>query len=310
MVASRCSFWVISLFLGLAAVPGIDAARAKSAYESEAQEGKTASNVTAKSESKEGKAVYDILCGAHLGVKKWIESPCGMLRPTCQKLDFKCDGDSRVEELTIGWHMDTFGLGTLANLLGHRKGWPILDSLAEKIGTFMTFKIRKDLTPVEQPGNPPVTRYFLQSLGCDDPKDECYIPWPEYGPVREEGINVGITRFYLAYSEEVPDHPEARIEVGQWATNHSQSNFTLLGTGVLPPPTLRKFAGSAGTGCARGTPCDKPERHAAPVPFREFEVTTSHVVEHPPGSGLYQLKTDKNRAVQEETVIHKFKGKE
>jgi len=304
------------LFLGLAAVPGIGAARAKAAYESEAREGKIASNATAKSESKEGRTVYDILCGAHLGTKKWIENPCGMLRPTCQKLDFKCDGDSRVEELAIGWHQDTFGLGTLTDLLGHRKGWPILDSLAEKVGTKMTFKIRKDLRPVEEPGNPLVTRYFLQSLGCDGPKDECHIPWPEYEPVREEGINVGIQRFYLAYSEipERPEHriangqwiPEARIEVGQWATKHSKSNFTLLGTGAAPPPSL-KFAGSVGTGCAKDAPCDKPENDERPVPFKEFEVTTSHVVEHPPGSGLYKLKTDKNWAIQEETAIHKFK---
>jgi len=254
----------------------------------------------------EGKTAYELLCGTRLGKRKWIENPCGMFSPTCQKLDFKCDGDSRVEDLAIGWHQDTLGLGSLSNLLAPRTGWPILDSLAGKIGTFMTFKIRKDLAPVEEPGKPLVTRYFLQSFGCDAPDEECYIPWPEYEPVRESGVEVGITRFYLAYSEEVPGHPEARIEMGQWGTRHSKSNFTLLGTGVEPPPTLT-FAGSSGTGCAKGMLCDKPENHEVPVPFKEFEVTTYHLMEHPQGSGLYQLKSDKNWAIQEETVIHKFK---
>mmetsp|Transcript_44825 Transcript_44825/g.116532 ORF Transcript_44825/g.116532 Transcript_44825/m.116532 type:complete len:290 (-) Transcript_44825:186-1055(-) len=286
MAASRPSSLAAFLLLGSAVVPGVDAGL--------------------RTASSEDKTAYELLCGTRLGMRKWIENPCGMFSPTCQKLDFKCDGDSRVAELTIGWHQDTFGLGSLTNLLAPRTGWPILDSLAEKIGTFMTFKIRKDLTPVEEPGNPLVTRYFLRSFGCDDPMEECYIPWPEYESVREDGINVGITRFYLAYSEEVPGHPEARIEMGQWATRHSKSNFTLLGTGVEPPPTLT-FAGSTGTGCAKDTPCDKPENHEVPVPFKEFEVTTYHLMEHPQGSGLYQLKSDTNKAVQEETVIHKFK---
>jgi len=306
MAASRKSLLVASLLFGPAAVPGMDAARVKSAYETEAREDRAAANVTAASESKEGKTAYELLCGTRLGVRKWIENPCGMFSPTCQKLDFKCDGDSRVAELTIGWHQDTLGLGSLSNLLAPRTGWPILDSLAEKIGTFMTFRISKDLAPVEEPGRPLVTRYFLQSFGCDDPKDECYIPWPEYEPVREDGVKVGITRFYLAYSQEVPGHPEARIEIGQWATDHSKSNFTLLGTGVESPPELM-FAGSIGTGCAKDTACDKPENHEVPVPFKEFEVTTTHLMEHPEGSGLFQLKSNTNKAVQEETVIHKFK---
>jgi len=305
MAALRYSFLVASLFVDPAAVPGIDAARVQSAYASEAKESKTASNVTAKSELKEGKTAYELLCGTRMGMRKWIENPCGIFSPGCQKLDFKCDDDPRVEELTIGWHQDTLGLGSLSNLLGQRTGWPILDSLADKIGTFMTFKIKKDFTPVEEPGKPLVTRYFLQSFGCDHPKDECYIPWPEYEPVRQKELNVGITRFYLAYSEEVPGKPEARIEMGQWATRHSKSNFTLLGTGVESPPTLM-FAGSTGTGCARDMPCDKPENHEVPVLFKEFEVTTYHLMEHPQGSGIYQLKSDKNWAVQEETVFHKF----
>jgi hypothetical protein len=181
-----------------------------------------------------------------------------------------------------------------------------LDSLAEKIGTFMTFKISKDLAPVEEPGKPLVTRYFLQSFGCDDPKDECYIPWPEYEPVRESGVEVGVTRFYLAYDETVPGHPAASIEIGQWATKHSKSNFTLLGTGVEAPPALT-FAGSTGTGCAKDAPCDKPENHEVPVPFKEYKVTTYHLMEHPEGSGIYQLKSNTNHAIQEETQIHKFK---
>jgi len=306
MAALRYYFLVASVFVDPAAVRCIDAARVLSAYESEATEGKAASDVTSESESKQGKTAYELLCGTRMGMRKWKENPCGMFSPTCQKLDFKCDGDSRVEELTIGWHQDTFGLGSLSNLLGQRTGWPILDSLADKIGTFMTFKISKELTPVEEAGKPRVTRYFLQSFGCDHPKDECYVPWPVYEPVRQKGLSIGITRFYLAYSEEVPGHPEARIEMSQWATRHSKSNFTLLGTGVEPPPALM-FVGSTGTGCARGMPCDKPENHEVPVLFKEFEVTTHHLMEYPQGSGLYQLKSDKNWAVQEETVIHKFK---
>jgi len=284
-------------------MPGIDAAR-------------TALHVTAVSgsnESKisgEGKTAYQLLCATRLGMRKWIENPCGMFSPTCQKLDFKCDGDSRVEDLTISWHQDKLGLGSLSNLMGPRTGWAILDSLSEKIGSKMTFKIRKDLTPVESPPawlfQERVTRYFLRSFGCDDPKEECFIPWPEYEAVRSKGQAVGITRFYLAYSEEVPGHPEARIEIARSATDHLESVFTLLGTGAEPPPAL-VFAGAIGTGCVRGVSCDKPENHEVPVPFKEFEVTTYHLMEYPQGSGLYQLKSDMNKAVQEETVIHKFK---
>jgi len=303
MASSRYSPLVVFLLLGSAAIPGIDAAR--TALKVTAVAGSNESEM-----SREGKTAYQLLCDTRLGMRKWIENPCGMFSPTCQKLDFKCDGDSRVEDLTISWHQDKLGLGSLSNLMGPRTGWAILDSLSEKIGSKMTFKIKKDLTPVESPPawlfQEHVTRYFLHSFGCDDPKEECFIPWPEYEAVRSNGQAVGVTRFYLAYSEEVPGHPEARIEMGQWATRHSKSNFTLLGTGVEPPPTLT-FAGSTGTGCAKDTPCDKPENHEVPVPFKEFEVTTYHLMEHPQGSGLYQLKSDTNKAVQEETVIHKFK---
>lgn len=296
MAASRYSSFAAFLLLCTAAVPRADAAR-------------TAFDATAKSDSNEGKTAYELLCSTRLGMRKWIQNDCGMLSPTCQKLDFKCDGDSRVDEITVGWHQDSFGLGSLSNLLPVRTGWSILDSLAEQIGTFMTFKIRKDLTPVEESGKPLVSRYFLQSFGCDGPKDECYIPWPVYEPVRRKGLAIGITRFYLVFSEEVPGQPEARIEVGQWATNHSKSSFSLLGTGVEPPPALM-FAGSIGTGCAKDMPCDRPEQHQVPVPFKEFEVTTFHLAEHPKGSGLYQLKSDTNHVIQEETVIHKFKEKD
>jgi len=305
MAASRKSLLVASLLFGPAAVPGMDAARVKSAYETEAREDRAAANVTAASESKEGKTAYELLCGTRLGVRKWIENPCGMFSPTCQKLDFKCDGDSRVEEITIGWHQDTFGLGSLSNLMGARTGWPILDSVAETVGTFRTFKISKDAEPVES--DKYVTRFFLQSIGCEDPKDECYISWPEYEPIRAEGHIVGVTRFYLAYHEEVAGHPEAHIEMGQWASNHSKSSFRLVGTGVEAPPPAPVFAGSTGTGCARGDVCDSPERHESPVPFKEFKVTTHHLMEHPQGSGLYQLRNNTNRAVQEKTVVHKFK---
>jgi hypothetical protein len=252
-----------------------------------------------------GYTAYELLCDTRLGMRKWIEKECGMFRPTCQKLDFKCDGDSRVEYITIGWHQDTFGLGSLSNLLAPRTGWPILDSVAETVGTFMTFKIKKDAEPVES--DKYETRFFLQSVGCDDPKDECYISWPEYEPIREKGLAVGITRFYLAYSEEVAGQPEAHIEMGQWASDHSKSSFKLLGTGVEAPPPAPVFAGSNGTGCVRDDDCDEPRRSESPVPFEEFEVTTHHLMEHPEGSGLYQLKSDTNHVVQQETVIHKFK---
>jgi len=303
MAPSRCSSLVVLLLLGPTAITGVKAAR--TALKVTAVSGSNESKI-----SRESKTAYKLLCDARLGMRKWIENPCGMFSPTCQKLDFKCDGDSRVEDLTISWHQDTLGLGSLSNLLGPRTGWSILDSISEKIGSKMTFKIKKDLTPVEAPPTwlfkEHVTRYFLQSFGCDDPKEECFIPWPGYEAVRSEGQAVGITRFYLAYREEVPGHPETRIEIGQWATDHLESNFTFLGTGVEPPPAL-VFAGSVGTGCVGGASCDEPENHGYPVPFREFEVTTHHLMEHPQGSGLYQLRNNTNRAVQEETVVHKFK---
>merc|ERR1719264_1044598 len=162
--------------------------------------------------------------------------------------------------------MNSFGTGTLSNLIGARTGYGILDGVSRFIGTQRGFEVDRMATPASMSGE--VYRFFLWSDGCEEhPHRFCQYPWPRGEEVLPEHKIVGITHFYLVYDDTEPGHPKVSIEMHQFVAEFSESSFQLLGTGEQAPPPLM-FAGATGTGCGKGLPCDKPLQTPDPNEFK------------------------------------------
>jgi len=253
---------------------------------------------------------YDTLCagGRFVGQMRWEESGCSMFSPTCQMLTIACPSDERVDALDINWHKNSFGTGTLLNLIAPRTGYQILDGVSRFIGTQKGFEVDRMATPASMSGQ--VYRFFLWSDGCEkQPHQGCELPWPTGEEVRPESKIVGVTHFYLVYDDTEPGHPKVSIEMDQFVAEFSKSSFQLLGTGEQAPPPLM-FAGATGTGCGKGLPCDTPLHTPDPVESKVFEATFHHLMEYPVGSGEYRLKTDTNWGMVMKTVVYSFKPRE